>query len=129
MHKGTIKKLLASVRKQIMAKTMGDALKETYLNSKQAKTTAVISLLLSLAALVAAGVSAYFSFQDSKTDGIWQMQQISTLNKLIDKHGEQNEKLRLLLLEILETEKIQVVDHKGILEFIKSKQQQPVSEK
>jgi len=112
-----------------LGKTAGDVLKETYLNSKQAKATAVISLFLSLAALVAAGVSAYFSYQDSKTDGIWQMQQISTLNKVIDKNTEQSEKLRSLLLKILETEKVQLVTHKDILELIKPKQQPPIAEK
>jgi uncharacterized membrane protein YeiB len=101
---------------------MGEALSETYLSSKQAKTTAIISLFLSLAALLAAGVSAYFAFEDSKTDNAWQAEQIEILNQEVKENAEQSKKLRQLLGEILENTKHQTELQRETLTFIKSEQ-------
>jgi uncharacterized protein (DUF3084 family) len=82
-----------------VAKTMGDRLNDTYLNSKQARITAILSMVLASAALTASGVSAYFAYEDSITDSLWQEQQVTILKQGNTQVEVQNKKLLLLLSE------------------------------
>jgi len=78
----TITTLLAITAKQ--SKAVGGLLEETREQGKRSGRQGTLSLILAISAIAIAGVAAWFSYQNYKSDEVWQQEQIGVLKDIRD---------------------------------------------